>query len=832
MRNTRSGCALLLLGMIAADAMALDTAPTTSAVETGAPPAAGAAELSAIPVSPPEPPPAVPPAAASTNRLIEEVVVTAQKREERLQDVPIAIQAFTQERLDVLGIQSVQEIQRATPGFTVTSAASFNVVFLRGVGSDAFLPGVDSSVPFYVDGVPLLAAQGTTDTLGRVSRVEVLKGPQGTLFGRNATGGAISIVTPDPGQVFEGDLKAEIGNYNTRNVVGYVNVPVADNLAFNLSGFNNERDNILTNTSTGYLPPLVFGRGGRLKGRWNVLDNLALTLSGSYSETANDGGIAFQNVRPAPALAGGGLILPADDTGLDRTVQLDGDAGAEAHAYIVSGVIDWNLSALDSKLIYAHQKVTPTRVDGPFDGTPRPVADAHGAGFGGIAKQFVKQDTVELQFLSNAETPGADTFEWVAGLFFLDSLGGFEPIVFEVAPNFINQILPSFGVALPGFTDNFTNVLNGVLGQANLPPILGDEGIQLANYGLIDARSYSGYAQGTLHTTDTIDLTAGLRYQDEKRKLVDSHTSYLLDDGTQVRLPLPDGNPKTLHPQQTSARLAAQWRPFGPDDQFYASWARAYKSPTYNTVNLTGNLFGTVVPLKAERVDTYEIGAKVKLLDNNLQLNAATFYTLQENPLSANVSIPSGGIANFTNAGEAEIRGADGDFLLIPMPKWNPGLVVTGGFSYLDAIYTEFKNGRGYDDVTGLGFGNGGANLPARDLSGKRIPRVPRWSYQGGINQRIDLDDGNAVEFGADTFYTSKIYFLPQNSELSIRRPVHLYNARVSYFYRPLNLEMTAFINNITDEIYADSAFVTDFGTALLVNEDPRLFGLRAKVTF
>ncbi|MGQ0619342.1 MAG: TonB-dependent receptor [Panacagrimonas sp.] len=831
--------ALLAVSSVGFAQDAIESVPADAAgapVITPAPEAAATAEtperLDTIPVAGTEPA-AVAEAAdpASSNRLVEEILVTAQKREERLQDVPISITAFSQEKLDVLGIQSVQEIQRATPGFTVTTAASFNVVFLRGVGSDAYLPGVDSSVPFYLDGVPLLAAQGTTDTLGRVERVEVLKGPQGTLFGRNATGGSISIVTPEPGQTFEGSLKTEIGNRDTRNVTAFVNVPVFDNLAFNVAGFANERDNILKNASIGYVPQ-VYSRGGRLKLRWDVVEDIALTLSGSYSESSNNGGIAFQNVRPAPALAGGGLILPADPK-LDRNIDIDGDFGAAGRGYIVSGVLDWNLGFGDAKLIYADQKITPTRVDGPFDGTRNPIADAHGAGFNGRAKQFVEQDTLEIQFLSNDETWGSEHVEFVTGVFFLDSLGGFEPIVFNVLPNFFNQILPAFGVALPGLdTFAFTNAINDALALLNLPPILGEEGIQLANYGLIDSKSASIYAQGTWHATDSIDLTAGIRYQDEDRKLVGSRTSFLLADGAEVVIPFPQGGKETLHAKQTSARLAAQWRPFGEDDQLYASWARAFKNPTYNTVNITGNTFGTMVPLKEEQVDTYEIGVKTEILDGNLQINAATFYTLQKDPLSANVSIPSGGIANFTNAGEAEIKGADGDFLWTPMPNLNPGLVITGGVSYLDAIYSEFVNGRGYDDATGLGFGNGGASLPERDLSGKRIPRVPKWSYQAGINQRITLASGNAVEIGADTFYTSKIYFLPQNSELSIREPTTTYNARISYFHTAWGLELTAFVNNLTDEIYADSAFVTDFGTALLVNEDPRLFGLRANFTF
>ena len=790
--------------------------------------------LDTIPVVVGEEPAAGPSAReTSSNRLVEEIVVTAQKREERLQDVPISVQAFSQEKLDVLGLQSVQDIQRATPGFTVTTAAAFNVVFLRGVGSDAYLPGVDSSVPFYLDGVPLLNAQGSADTLGRIKRVEVLKGPQGTLFGRNATGGTISIVTPEPSQIFEGDVKLEVGNRDTRNITAFVNVPVFDNFAFTLAGFSNERDNILKNLSSGYLVPESFGRGGRVKARWDMTNTLALTLSGSYNETANNGGVAFQNVRPAPALAGGGLILPADETGLDRTVQLDGDAGAAGRGYLFSGALEWNLDWLNTKLTASTQKITPTFVGGPFDGTQRPIADAEGAQ--GDATQSVEQDTLELQFLSNNQTWGSDHFEWVAGVFMLESIGGFEPIVFSVAPDFFSSILPSFGVDNPAFqaaVGQFSDIINDTLALANLPPLASQESLQLANYGLIDAESIAFYAQGTWHAIDTVDVTAGVRYQDEDRELVGSRTSILLADESEVVLPLPQAELTKINAKQTSARLAFQWRPFGDDDQFYASWARAFKSPTFNTVNLTGNLFGTMVPLKAERVDTYELGVKTELLDGNVQLNAATFYTNQKDPLSANVSIPSGGIANFTNAQEAEIKGVDGDVLVIPFPSWNPGLVVTAGLSYLDAIYSEFTNGRGYDDATGLGFGNGGASLPPRDLSGKRIPRVPEWSYQWSINQRIDLANGNAIEIGADSFYTSKIYFLPQNSELSIREPTTLFNARVSYFHTAWDTEITAFINNLTDEIYADSAFVTDFGTALLVNEDPRIFGLRVKVLF
>ena len=758
---------------------------------------------------------------APANRLVEEIVVTAQKREEKLQDVPISIQAFTQEKLDVLGIQSVQDVQRATPGFTVTVSAGFNITFLRGVGSDAFLPGVDSSVPFYLDGVPLVAIQGTADTLGRISRIEVLKGPQGTLFGRNATGGAISIITPDPNQKLSGDVKTEYGNHNQHNIVAYANVPVTDKIAFNVSGFQNRRDNILTNDYTGGVYPF-YARGGRVKLRWDALDNLTFTLSGEYQENSSNGDLGFQLLYPALPFA---ALLPAKPK-LDQHVDLD-RFGTQNQTYILGANIQWKTDYFTSKLIYAKQNLKSPHVDADFDGTSTPLADAHGAGFAGSA-QFDRQDTAELQFVSNENSPLGERLQWAAGLFYLSSLGGFNPIVFELAPAALS--------ALPGpfspVTGPATALINSTLQALNLQPLLGSDGINLANYGLIGSRSYSIYGQATYHVIDTVDFTAGARFQDEHRELVGSRTTYELNDGTQVLIPFPQNDKEILRPKQTSLRGALQWRPFGPDNQIYASFARGFKNPTYNTVNLVGNLVGTMFPLQAERVDTTELGVKTKLFDGSVQFNAAGFYTAQKNPLSSNVTIISGGIANFINAGKAVIKGADGDFLIIPLQERDPGLVVTGGFSYLDAIYTSFVNGRGYDDATGLGFGDGGASLPARDLSGKRIPRVPRWSYQSGISQRIDFNDNHSVEIGGDMFFNGKIYFLPQNSEKSKRDPTRLFNARVSYFYHPWNLEATLFGTNLSNKIYANSAFVSDFGTAQIANEDPRFFGLRIKVSY
>jgi len=767
---------------------------------------AGAEPLDVIPLPTKEEPLPKAPPKKTSNRLVEEIVVTAQKREENIQDVPIAISAFSPEKLDAFGVESAQDLERITPGLTVTNAAGFNVAYLRGVGTDAFLPGADASVPFYLDGVALLGGQGSSDTLGRIERVEVLKGPQGTLFGRNATGGAVSIITPNPSDEFFGDLKAELGQYNERNVLGYINVPLFDNLAVSLAGNSNQRDNYYVNDAG----PIIdtYARGGRAKLHWRATETLSFTASGSYQEASNNAGLSFENTRVAPVFA---AVLP-EDPQADRHVSLDSMPGAENNSRLYALTTEWNLSRIDLKLILSDQTLNAPFVQADFDKSALPIVNIQSV------KQMAEQQTAELQILSNAETPLSDKLEWVAGLYYLKSSGGFDPIAFDVLPNALSTLRIPAGNLL-------SNTVNAALRLLGQQPLLDENGIRLYNYGVLASESISAYAQGKWSFTDTLDLTVGLRYQDEKRRLENSKTTVPNDNGGE--LVLFQNEVPELHAKQWSPRVALQWRPFDTTTQFYGSWARGFKSPTYNTVNLLGSTVGPIRPVEEERVDSFELGVKTDLFDDALRLNAAAFYTQQKNLLTGFVAVASGGVVSYDNAGDAEILGAEADALWTPMPVKNPGLVLTGAVSWLDTEYTDYKNGRGYDETTGLAFGdNGTTPLPARDFTGNRIVRTPEVTYTFGFNQRIDFGDDHAVEIGADTYYNSGFFFLPQNSDLYAREAYQLYNARVSYFYTPWNIQLTGYIQNLTDEEYNEVVFVDDFGRNQVLN-DPRVFGLR-----
>lgn len=748
---------------------------------------------------------AAPAERGSSSRLVEEIVVTAQKREENIQDVPIAISAFSPAMLDAVGVETVQDLERATPGLTITNAAGYSVAYLRGVGTDAFLAGADPSVPFYLDGVALLGTQGSSDTLGRIKRVEVTKGPQGTLFGRNATGGAISIITPDPDGEFTGDLKFEFGKFNETNGVAYANIPMVDNFAFSVSAFYNARDNYYKNEGPGGVLD-IYSRGFRTKARWDVSDDFALVGAYSYAVSSNNAGLTFENTRVAPVFA---AALPQDPKA-DRRINSDQVNGAVVNSRLTSLTATWTLPWLDLKFIGSDQTVDAPFVQADFDASPQPLV-----GFTSI-QQIATQKTAELQFISNADTLFSDKFEWVGGLYFIQADGGFDPLAFNAAPNFLNTLgIPAGGT--------LGAALDAVLAPLGLPSV--SNGIELNSHGVSDAESISVYFQGTYSVLETLDLTAGARYQKEKRDLKNGYLAVANADGSETVVR--EDSVPTLKTNQLSPKVALQWRPFDELSQIYLSWARGFKSPTYNTVNFVS----TPEAVDEEQVDSYELGFKSDLFDANLRLNAAAFFIQQKDLLTGFVALASGGVVTYDNAGDSEIKGVEMDFVLTPFPGWNPGFAMTGSATVLDTKYTDYKDGRGFDEDTGLAFGEGSVTaLPARDFTGNEIVRSPKLSYALGLNQSLPLGPGS-IEFGADVYYNDGFFFLPQNSDLYARDSYSLYNARVSYFYDPWGLQFTVFGENLSDEQYNEVVFVADFGRNQVLN-NPRVYGARVSWTF
>lgn len=795
-----------------ADTMSAPVEAAPAAPADEAVTAESAAPLETVPVDVAAPEDAAEPAERSSgSRLVEEIVVTAQKRTENIQEVPIAIAAFSPDKLDAVGIESAQDLERATPGLTITNAAGFSVAYLRGIGTDAFLPGADPSVPFYLDGVALLGSQGSSDTLGRIERVEVLKGPQGTLFGRNATGGAISIVTPDPGPDPEGDVKIQYGKYNDLRGIGYLNLPLVEGLAGSVSAFYSARDNYYKNDSTGGIID-IYSRGARGKLRWDATETLAFTATASYAEASNNAGLSFENTRVAPVFS---AVLPQDPKA-DRRVNYDELAGAQTNARLYSGIVDWKLPWVDAKLILSDQKQNAPFVRSDFD-----KSELRLVSFVSL-KQLSKQKTAELQFLSNDETPGSDRFKWVGGFYFIESSGGFDPLQLTIGPGLATLLAGS--PELASALSPLVTQLGDLITAAGLPAPTGGAAVRANSHGVLAGKAISTYFQGTYTIFDPLDLTLGLRYQEEERDLKRASLAVANDDGSET--PIRQDNTPTLRAYQLSPRVALQYR-LNDVSQVYTSWSRAYKSPTYNTVNF----FDTPEAVEEEQVDSYELGAKSDLFDGNLRLNGAAFFIEQKNLLTGFVALASGGVVTYDNAGDSEVKGVEAEFTLTPMPDSNPGLAISGSGTYLKARYTDYKDGRGFDEDTGLAFGEGSTTqLPARDFTGNKTVRSPKVTFALAVSQAIQVT-GGSIEVGADVFSNSGFFFLPQNSELYKRDEYQLYNARVSYFYDAWGAQFTLFGENVTDETYNEVVFVDDFGRNQVLN-NPRTYGMRVQFAF
>lgn len=804
-----------------------DSTADSAAAEDEAPAETAEADtVDTIPVVDPDAEDPAPAKRRPSSRIVEEVIVTAQKREEDVQDVPIMINAFSGEKLDAFGVESTADLAKITPGLTYTYTYGYSVIYIRGVGTDAFLPNADPSVATYIDGINIGPSQGKQDTLGPVERVEVLKGPQGTLFGRNATGGAINIVTADSPDEFVGTFKSSFGNYDSRKYQIYLGTPLTQYAGATLALFRENQELFGRNEIFGEPGPMKedYVEGGRLKFQLYPSENLSLTLVGSINEQFNSNSLSQENTRPAPIFAGG---VPADEP--DRVWHNDYQGGNQTTNELFGATLEWLTSLADIKLIYSDNDAYVDEASYDLDSTETSQAKFYSN------DQFNLQKTYELQFLSNATSPFSEHMQWVAGLYRLEGEGGFGSLYLSLnAAGFGSNV-----VGIPHLLGRLDNLLGTNLGGTVNEFINATGDIVLGNGGILTTESNAAYFQTTIFAADWLDITLGLRYQEETRGLINSYLDVVLptageppneyfdSHSTSQNVRLFNFEVPDLEDETWSPKLALQFR-VSDNFQIFASAQQAYKSPTYNIVNF----LTAPDAVERETATAYELGFKSDLFNNTLRLNAAVFHTQIDGLLTAIVSIGSGGIVTFRNAGEAEITGAEFDAVWQPMPDLNPGLAIAAGATYLDAKYTDYPNGSGYDDDTGLYFGDdsllGG---PARDFTGNDIVRTPDLTSTVSVNQFIGGVAGGDFEIGVDYYYNSGFNTTPQNSPFYEQPAYDLWSGRLSYFYRPWGLQLTAFVENAADQDYYQSIVQQDFGRTVTF-APPRLYGVRMKWDF
>jgi iron complex outermembrane receptor protein len=666
---------------------------------------------------------------AQTQTKIEEVVVTAQKRAQRAQNVPITISTFSSAQLEQRAISSVTELNQIAPGIGVTqSTDAILLPYLRGIGNSATSPGNEASNAVYVDDVYISRLDSSVLALNNIQRIEVLEGPQGTLFGRNSTGGLINIATRTPTQTPTVDASFSYGNYNTSTENIYVAGGLAPGIAADLAFYNSDQlDGWGKNVYNGH--PMYTSRDISLRSKWvfNLSDTTTLRLIGDYSRNASSDGIQA-------------LIYPGTAFGTDHFLtqppyNLPFQKFPGVGFYNVDDNLDqnnisesWGVSArLDQDLGFARlSSITSYRSAtdySAYDGDESPLNEADYA-----LRSRYHTTTEEVQFASTQPS----TVDYILGFFYLHDTGGYLPFTYtgeEVGP-----------VAL-----------GGALG-----PLPATTGLNI--YGQEVTNDFAGYAQATYHVLPDTNITGGIRYT----------WDYLTANGT-TNLQIPGAPLITLVPE--TVKKATFTKPtfkvsvdhhFTPDLMAYATFSTGFKAGTFNTGPLSA------VPARPETVKAYEIGLKSQLFDNRLQSNASLFYYDVGNPQVENVI---NGVINLTNAKAAIVRGFEIDEQYLV----TDGLRLLGGGEYLNNQYASYGGGPLYTINNKPPYGS---FVTSGDLDGYTLVRSPTLTAYAGFNYTYIGDIGR-FDLYANYSYNSGFSFTPD--DVVRQGPFSLLNATLTY---------------------------------------------------
>ncbi len=575
---------------------------------------------------------------------LEEITVTARRREESLQDVPIAVTAFTAEQLAQSGALDITALQQSTPNLTLQVARGSNstlIAFIRGVGQQDPLWGFEPGVGLYVDDVYVARPQGAVLDIYDIERVEVLRGPQGTLYGRNTVGGAVKYVTRRLGQESDLNARVNLGSYNQRDVIISGDTPVTDTFSIGGAAAIYQRDGFGENLLTGAEHYDKDVQAFRMSAEWTPSENLFFRLAG---DVLNDDSAPRHGHREAPGLGlatGEGILPDVYDTrggvGDLNAVETKG----------LSLLAEWNISdVLTFKSITAWREGdTNTVID--FDTGPAPALDVP-------AYYDDNQLTQEFQLLYEGERLSA-----VGGVFYLDgsASGAFDTIV----------------------------------GIANLT---------IATAGSVDTESYAAFADVSYKLTDTFSASVGGRYTSD-----DKTGQVYRQNFTGLRSRLfgnPNAIPGLLRTNYRNSRSFSEFTPrvsltWQPTDDWtwYASWSQGFKSGGFD---MRGDAFlfaPTTQGYEPETVESTELGVKTSLLDDRLRLNAAVFRSdYEDQQITSQVAIGAA-IASFVdNAGSSEIQG----FELEGAVAFTESLSATFQLGYIDAAFNEFIT---FDPATG-----------------------------------------------------------------------------------------------------------------------------------
>jgi len=643
-----------------------------------------------------------------------DIVVTAQRREERLIDVPIAVTALSGDTLANNQVRGIDTLQQLVPSLTFTQSTNDlnNNVRIRGVGTALFNVGLESSVSFVVDGVVLSRqGQGFQDLID-IERIEVLRGPQGVLFGKNATAGVINVVTKRPSDslTFEGEaVIAEQDEYRLR---GSVSGPLGTRAGFRLTGFWNDVGGHIRNIATGrdYNGGESYGVRGKLE--FEPSDTLNLLLIGDYRKSKADC-CQFQARSFANPVA---LSLLAPIVPSRTNTRVQNDAATFNNTEQWGASLEANLQVGDHTLtsISAYRTwdfANNIDVDGLNNPKPLFLLPLVATGIGQFNVNGGTTDIKQLSQELRISSPTGGFLEYVAGLFYydLDLDRGFNRRVFFCLPGGAN------GPAVPG------------------QPCAVPQPRSTFHDANTKTKNYAAFGQLTANITDALSLIGGFRVQKEKVSYSGNRPGTGILGGD---LPLlgPSVGANSVSDTDLSLKGGVQYA-FARNAQAYFTYTQGYKGRGYD-VEVTAN-FATQQPVRPETVDAYELGFKGATADGRLSVNVALFHQKYDD-LQVQATTQVNGLNQFvqTNAGSSTSKGVEVEFTARPTDRFT----LSGGLTFLDADINTSGTNCNLSQVaiiiaptaaqpsnTCFRFTGEAAGLNRQNIDDGRLPNAPKY---------------------------------------------------------------------------------------------------------
>ncbi|MCW1383802.1 TonB-dependent receptor [Novosphingobium sp. KCTC 2891] len=718
---------------------------------------------------------------------LEEIIVTAQKRSEKLQSVPISVTAVTGGAIEKLHGATIEALQGSVPNVQISSFAntpSTAVFNIRGIGVIDADPYAGNTVSIVLDGVPQVFAIGALVNIYDIDRVEILRGPQGTLFGANTTGGVVNIVSQAPDNDLSAKGELSFGNYSRIEAKGVLNAPLTDTLSSRFSVSHMEHDGYVTNVVNGS----DMGRRNvslyRGQLRWQATDNFDATLLGEYALSRNGAPVVINGAYPGEPL----YVAPGTQ-GMYASIC--------SAPTVPCAAPDRYLSANDS---------VPDRSD--MD-TYRSVLTLNwkGTALGDITSVTGYKKNKLTEFTDQDATP-----------VFLADTGRHADLW-----QFTQELRSSFDMgdrarAIVGafFVKDHYDLSNAFRVAFAAP------GLIQINTQDQDNHSISGFAQTYVDLTDTLRAQAGIRFTHERTRMnaatvtsinASGVTDFEATGNTVLQTVVGNGE-KTWN--NVGWKLGLDWK-VQPDMLLYGYWARGFKSGGF--VGRVG-LPSDIGPFNPEFVDTLEAGLKTDLFDRHLRVNLSGFYTIYRDLQVAQIYVtknPDTGLPlqgnTIQNAGKAEIKGFELEVSANPIH----GLTLNGSLAFLDARYKNFPY---VDPLT----------LKLVDLAGYRLQNAPKWSATAGFNYRAEIGD-NVVSFSASYRYTGQKYLtaILDTPRASIQ-PTHIVDASIDWTLPDDRFTIGFWAKNLLDNRYIDSIYDAPGYSGLGSFAPPREYGITTKV--